>query len=557
MKKYILIIQIIAFLTLFNSCNEDVLDIPQQGVLSVDETYANADDDFVVTFIASVYTAVYGKHYDFMGWTNYGTGIYSIWSNLNQMAGESRSAEYQWDFTASSETGTFEIWWSYYYGVIYQCNQIIERLPENTVATESVKNRVIAEARAIRSIMMMYLVQLWGNPPLADHVMNGTEGNTPASESWAFIESELAAAAEVLPSKDGSDGQAAIGGRLTKEAVYAYLGKAYLWQGDYSEAATTLHDKVIATGLYALVPEFDSLNSYSADFSEEYLWEFEVTNIATYSTSQSGYFVPISMNWYTGYVNYPDGFYYKNGWGHAAYPTESFGSFMDNHDRLADDSESKRYMGTLIPYEDLLDSSRFTYTRTGGEKGLLQAQWGCEGYFRKRKITLTKNITGPGSSYWADINHNNPCFMRYAEVLLNYAEAVAMGGTQGAYTGLQALNEVRQRAGLSDAPALDMDNENYGIKAERRAELYFEGCRFIDLVRWDDAATELADFGKTEYTFFGYEDGNNDVLQSKANWSIETATTIGEGFKENKNELFPIPLVELNNNANLEQNTGW
>jgi hypothetical protein len=63
-----------------------------------------------------------------------------------------------------------------------------------------------------------------------------------------------------------------------------------------------------------------------------------------------------------------------------------------------------------------------------------------------------------------------------------------MGGTNGSgLSGLQALNLVRERAGLTDAQSLDMDNVTYGVKAERRAELYFEGSRFIDLVRWGDA----------------------------------------------------------------------
>jgi hypothetical protein len=80
-------------------------------------------------------------------------------------------------------------------------------------------------------------------------------------------------------------------------------------------------------------------------------------------------------------------------------------------------------------------------------------------------------------------------YLRYAEVLLDYAEAVAMGGTNGSgLSGLQALNLVRERAGLTDAPSLDMDNVTYGVKAERRAELYYEGSRFIDLVRWGDAS---------------------------------------------------------------------
>ena len=143
------------------------------------------------------------------------------------MSGESANF---YTYNEASDANTYSYIWSYYYKQCYWCNMIIDRLPANDVCSANVKNQVIAEARAIRAIAMMNLVQLYGNPPLADHILDGTEGNTPAAESWAFIERELTAAAEVLPSKSNKEGQSTIGGRLTREAAYAYLGKAQLWQ---------------------------------------------------------------------------------------------------------------------------------------------------------------------------------------------------------------------------------------------------------------------------------------------------------------------------------------
>jgi hypothetical protein len=163
---------------------------------------------------------------------------------------------------------------------------------------------------------------------------------------------------------------------------------------------------------------------------------------------------------------------------------------------------------------------------------------------------------GPGM-WMYEFSHKNTVYMRYAEVLLNYAEAVAQGGPSGALSGLEALNMVRRRAGLADAPALDMHNAAYGIKAEREAELYYEGVRFIDLIRWGDAATVLADCGKVSYMFNGYKNGQNDVSQSPAEWDIIVTPTVGKGFQSGKNELFPIPAVDISNNPKLVQNPGW
>ena len=500
------------------------------------------------------YYTIYGiASMEVWGFTNYGTNEYHIKSRLERMGGDIANP---WSYQESSESDTYKLWWSYYYTVIYQCNMIIDRLPANTIATKSIKDQAIAEARAIRAIMMMYLVQLWGNPPLADHLMIGTEGNTPAEESWAFVETELAAAAEGLPSKSGLNGQSSIGGRLTKEAAYAYLGKAYLWQGKYSEAANTLYDKVIATNLYGLVDDFEELNSFRTDFCKEYLWEYSLTEDPNYQSSQAGAMNAMAVNW--GYnVDYPDEVWNGQGYGNGTgYCSESFGAFMDVHDRILPGSiESARYKGTLMPYEGFFDETRWTYS--DGTKGIHTNEGNCEGYFRVRLISYKENINYVGSSWYSDLLHKNLCYTRYAEVLLNYAEAVAMGGAPGAMSGLEALNIVRRRAGLTDAPALDMNNETYGVKAERRAELFYEDSRFIDLVRWGDAATVLADVGKRRPRFYGYQDGSTSGPQSKANWKVEFTQTTSPGFVSGKNELMPIPQSDMNSNSNLNQNPNW
>lgn len=547
MKKYILIL--ITVILGISSCDfEKQLDIEQKGVLPV-SLYKTSSDEETQAFIAAIYYRLRGNE-----WSNFleGTSSYlSIKSYFASLGGDFASYP---TFTETAESGNFSKLWSYYYSIIYWCNMIVENLPENEVVSATVKSRVLAEARTIRAIMMMNLVQLWGNPPLADHVMTGVEGNTPAEESWAFIENELNAAAEDLPSKNGLGGQSAIGGRLTKEAAYAYLGKAYLWQKKYNLAATTLSNKVIATGLYKLVDDFNSLNSYKSDFCEEYIWECDIENKGGIELSQAGS-ADITYTWDTDALNFPDGFYNGEGWGTSACTSESFGVFMGNHDVLSNGTKSKRYRGTVASYEDLLDGSVYRYS--SGERGIKsKGHAACEGYFRVKLIPLWENIMG-GEGWLDQYMHNNLPYMRYAEVLLNYAEAVAMGGSDGSISGLKALNMVRNRAGLPDAPVLDMNNDKYGIKAEKRAELFFENNRFIDIVRWGDAERVLFDMGGYNPTFYGYIDGNNSTPQSKANWKIIKNPILHEKFKSNKNELFPIPAVEMNNNPNLRQNPGW
>jgi hypothetical protein len=507
------------------SCSTDSLDIEQQGVTTTDK-YKTANDTQVLQFIAAVYAEIQGDSYQAVlsgGPASYLTVNYE----MSRMSAE--SANY-YTYSEAADAGTYSYIWSYYYRTAYWCNMIITNLPDNNVATTSVKNQVIAEARALRAIAMMNLVQLYGNPPLADHILTGSEGNTPAADSWAFIESELAAAAEALPSKSSISGQSSIGGRMTREAAYAYLGKAYLWEGKYNEAASTLYNKVIATGLYALVPDFATLNSSANDFSSENLWEFDFSGETSASTSQEGCFdlacfsagVPV---WYTKYASITMAF------GMSAYPSTSFASFMGTHDGKT----SQRYKETLMDYG--------TAAATGYVTLPIQS---CEGYIKVKGLCLAADLVGAFPYFYTT---RNTVYMRYAEVLLNYAEAVAKGGTAGALSGLDALNKVRERAGLTDAPSLDMDNATYGVKAERRAELYGEGQHFIDLVRWGDAAKELADCGKTSSSF--------NSVNADGTYNISKAVTGGNGFKSGKNELFPIPSTDINSNPNLKQNTGW
>ena len=136
--------------------------------------------------------------------------------------------------------------------------------------------------------------------------------------------------------------------------------------------------------------------------------------------------------------------------------------------------------------------------------------------------------------------------MRYAEVLLLYAEACIQSGTNTA-EGLIALNEVRTRAGLTDLGTYTLDD----LKDEKRAELACEGERYLDLIRWGDASTVLANRGLTTYTFYGYQASTTTYDVSEEDFAGAS------GFKAGRDELFPYPYSEMLLNPNLKQNTGW
>ena len=138
----------------------------------------------------------------------------------------------------------------------------------------------------------------------------------------------------------------------------------------------------------------------------------------------------------------------------------------------------------------------------------------------------------------------NVAYLRYAEVLLLYAEAAFLTKTDAA-GGLAALNKVRVRAGLE--PLASMTYQD--VKDERRAEMWGERDRYFDLVRWGDAPTVLKDAGKVRYEFYGYKPGTTE-------YDIRESAGLGHGW-DNKFLLFPFPDLQLKANENLVQNPGW
>jgi hypothetical protein len=183
-------------------------------------------------------------------------------------------------------------------------------------------------------------------------------------------------------------------------------------------------------------------------------------------------------------------------------------------------------------------------------------------------------VFDPVTSYATYNTSNTPAIvMRYGEVLLNYAEAMAELGTITQADLDISINLLRDRAGM---PPMTMDvpmDPRYAddgvsaliveIRRERRVELFMEGFRYDDLrrwkqgkkllepdlgIRWDDAA--IARYPKanvlaTEVNGVPYVD-----VYKGSDWENPV-------FDENKHYLWPIPLSVIAQNPNIQQNPGW
>ncbi len=518
--KRIIISAALAALAL-TSCDSR-LDIEQKGVVD-ESTYYSTDED-ALSAITVVYSTL-GASAWFMenSFLNVlSDDIYSGGGTRGDNANFEQLNEYSFEVNNAYIPSLY----SFYYKVIYYSNVLLDKFEQGE---SSAKDRCIAEARVFRAWAHMQLASLWGNPPLVDHLFKGSDEyrqpNSDPAELWKFIISELDAAAASLPSKSGLD-DAAI--RLTREVALAFEGKAQVLSGDYAGAKTTLY-KVISSGLYGLVPTsaLGELFTGAYDNCRETIYE---TNLV-YNKSNVWFAYVNGPNMYgprTDRLNgYPSGIY-NLGWGFFNPRQE----FID--DFRANEEGSPRFKAWVRNWDDLLSE---------GVNGILGSYlYGCCGWFDWKFHVDKADVPTEGYGYcWM----KNPRWMRYAEVLLLYAEACAVSGDDGA--GLKALNDIQERAGV-EKTALTLDN----VKKEKRFEMWMEGVRIIDLIRWGDVQkTTLPEQGKYVPLFKGKSSDGSYIVDKT------TYTNESYGFRSGKHEYLPYPEVEIIANDRIVQNPGW
>ena len=544
MKKIYFALSVAALGLMMGSCVKN-LDIPQKSVLSTEEYYKNATPAEAEALIASAYKMYWGgrdvtcvngiekilflnslddDHYT-------GGGSFADATNQYQEAG---------NYNVTSADFGPKLVYKGIYSVIYHCNLIIEKIPETN---DAAINRVKAEAHALRAIAMFDAVRWWGTPPLADHLLSQDEyyqGNTPTKTSIDWVLSELEEAAKILPAIAGKGQQEAFGARLSKHAVLAYRGKVGLWYGQKFNDKEILNGavadlkQVVESGLYGLVKDMFILERPAGDFCEEYLFEHNSAENDGNPGNPQNDLRHMWTGWNDGLIAPKAGY---TGWGWNAVSKE-FGEFLAAHEG---DVEKPRFKSTIHTYEQVLAMEYADGVTPGVQsKGICH----CAGYFTYRGIGFNEDFYQI-AGFWK-YSTTNACLLRYAEVLLLYAEAkfLADGDADGA--GLRALNEVRTRAELEPVGALTYDI----IKDERRAELFYEQERYFDLVRWGDAPTALKDKGKKLYKFYGYKPGTTE-------WDVEVTEGRGLGWQDKYN-LLPFPFEQISAaKGNLKQNPGW
>lgn len=450
--------------------------------------------------------------------------------------------------------GKFKNDWGYYYGAIKSCNLFLEGVDQNKTLPAAVITRMKAEVRFIRAFAHFNLTKWYGDVPLVDRNISPEEAQqlprTPKAEVINFIVNELEAVAAILPSKEGYD--AGDNGRITNAAALALEARVLLYQGDRMADVVTICEKLMNNqstyGNYSLV------NSYSNLFSDP------AVNKSNSESILSLQYVLPARTWQQFWDFAP-----RSAGGRVS-SMAPLQSLVDNYIMLNGKSINDASSGydENNPYVNRDPRLTATIAYDGykwvNPNGTVKTIYIKPGSDPDRAALDEYSLTGQGTKtgyYWRKyfdpsalanfVSGNNLHLIRYAEVLLMYAEAKNALGQMDAAVWDKTIGALRARAGFTDPGALtypgtaDMTNI---IRQERRSELAMEDFRSDDIRRWKIAETVMN--GWAHGAKFGDPNIDNGYIRVQ-----------NRQFDATTNYLWPIPASELSLDKNLTQNQGY
>lgn len=483
------------------SCGKDFLEVDPKATQIESNYYKNAAEAFSGLVAA----------YDPIGWD--GVGEYGNFAVFNAASddcygGGGSSSDVPFlnlmnDFAIDPATGPQQDFWDKNFRGISRANTILSKLGEGIPGLdEELRRRYIAEAKFLRAYYYFDLVRLFENVPLfteallTDEIYNITQASP--GEVYAQIERDLvdAVAEANLPGQVPTESE---GGRVTKPAAHALLGKVYLYQEKWDEAAQQFAEVNENPGEPTrfgnqLLPIFSDIFRPDNKFNSESVFEISHTSIAASGWGNTSIVEGLIAVQMFGPRSYNGPTFYS-GWGGCPVTPELY-------DVMRDDP---RFNATISDVDSLVAAGEASYV----------PGYQNTGYFIRKFAPLQEfRATGGGAP---PLNYpQNYIEIRLADTYLMEAEALVQGGGDlGRATAL--LNAVRSRVGL---PPTEATLEN--IYHERRLELATEGHRYHDLLRTGRASAVLGP----------------------------------QGFVAGKHERLPIPLAELNN-TQLVQNPGY
>lgn len=490
------------------ACEKDLLDQSNPNAPTKDNFWQNQDD--AVKGVFACYSglqqfACYYRSWHFMAHRSDESFSQSPFVAL---ADFTRFIQPDVDFFISSFA------WNDYYRTIYRTNQAINRVPGITM-DETLKKRLVAEARFVRALSYFDLAYFFGNIPLILDEPTDVSARAPQvgqAEIEAQIIADLQAAIPDLPLSYGDADK----GRATKGSAQALLAKVYMQQRKWADASA-LFTQIINSGQYDLVPNYLDNFTDTNENNSESVFEVQFTGSvlevgqgqdngsASESHDRPNFFGPPGPT-------YAD--VQPRRWLLDAY-TDSTVTF-------AAGSTTKH---TIDPRRDISLVHAGNPDRFYG-KTFKEWAWNPDQQYWRKYLN---DRTRTDENFSSGINHR---VIRFADVLLMQAEALAQLNQTGA--ALPLINRVRSRVNLAPITGtFTREALLQTIYRERAKELAGEGTRWFDILRW------------------GLMDNQAGIDELKARDSDFT------NFRLGVSKLLPIPRRDLGIDPSLKQNPGY
>ena len=540
MKK---IVYIIGVTLAFSSCS--FLDTEVYG--NLDEKNLYHDENSCMAGLAGIYDRLGAE------------GVYglNIWGELD--AGTDLTV-YRADYNKSKALPSLnnynntdpylQLTWQHLYEGINRANDYIASITGRTDSDcggARKKTMFLAEAKALRALFYMNLVAYWGEVPLRLEVVRDLAQQQLKKSSQPEIYRQIIKDLEEAEPGCLPADELNAPGRIAKTTVQALLARAYMWQAGYPVEADTWEDaliwarKVRDSGLHTLYKMTeDGVNGYRALFinmcSNKYdltyresMFEVEFYGNGLDKTNESGkvgLYMGISQQTTTD-PDVPRAYAWYHG-------TKLFFKMFEDADaRKWWNFADYKYVTTdgKVKKVMLSDSDKASYV--DGDPGKWRAEY---------------DPVRPWSLNSSSINFP---VMRYSDVLLMIAECANEVAGSPTKEAVDAINEVRKRAGISEIGLTDCTQSSFrdSIKVERTRELCFEVPRHMELRRW----------GK-QYFFDRInllKDQSMDSQNKKIGYDLTTVKALPAINLAEKHIYYPIPQAELNTNPTCGQNVNW
>lgn len=403
-------------------------------------------------------------------------------------------------------------WWNGLYNVIAQTNLVLDKVPGIDME-EARKNNVLAEARFLRAWAYFYAVRLWGDIPLLTKPIYSSSDSSfsPTRTATQTVYDQIVAdltTAETssLPWSDAT-------GKVSLGAIKSLLAEVYLTMAgqplnkgvSYYALAASKANEVITNGAFSLFTNYGDLHNLAQENKGEHIFGIQ------YLASVAGNPIqPILLPNFKGVSAYGT----EVG---STVPTPAFYASYESGDRRTVDRVGFYYTSY--------------YTEGNGPLKNLGAP-----YIFKHFDVIAHGTLGVAGTTQSDLNWPQ---LRFAQVLLTYAEAQNESAAAPSADAWNALKKIRDRAQLITPPLAGFTTASFrqAVWRERWHELCYEGITWFDMVRLRKA----------------YKESNNSFVDFVGHQFADNNAKL-----EQKHLLFPLPTSEIRNNPNLRpQNPGY